>query len=172
MQLEMGRWSLANVLSGELDVEAQGSLTRLSNQDWFDRQPNPSALCGAKLGSLRGRSLCIALSYPERSSLISIGFSGFATRSAFKQQVQAISATRLAERAIRLPDSDDKSANGNQAKDGPDDRCYRCKSGFVRRFLRGDGGAPLGAQVGSIVVLCGIAAVGISIAIRPIRGRL
>ena len=114
---------------------------------------------------------CITLCYFKHFSLIGIRFSSFPTRALFKKQVQTVASPRLAERAVRLPDRDSQPDHRRQAENSPDDRRYRCKAGFIRCFFSGDGGAPLGAQIGSIVGLCIITGIGIAFGVGPV-GRL
>gem|GEM_PF-3588172 len=104
----------------------------------------------------------------KRLSLVRFGLARLPAGAPLKQQIQSIPAPGFAERAVRLPNRDDKAEYGSQTENGSDDRRYRCKMGFIRCFFRSDGGAPLGAQVGGIVILSAIAGVGIALGVGPV----
>lgn len=113
----------------------------------------------------------ITLSNSQGPLLIFRRFTGFSPRPAFKSEIQAIAAPSFPQSTVRLPNGNDKPHNGRQAQHNSDDRRYRCNSSFFRCFFSSDGGPPLSAQVGSVVILSVIAGIGIAVGIGPV-GRL
>ena len=116
-------------------------------------------------------SLGLSLGDSERAFLSGSRFSAFASSTSLEGHIESVSASGLAQRTASLANSDDKANHGSKRQYSPDDRRYRCNSGFSRCFFSSDGGPPLSAQVSGLVILSVIAGIGIALGIGPV-GRL
>lgn len=100
---------------------------------------------------------------------IGAAVSSLATRSLFDKKSYSVSAPSFTQCAIGLPYRIDQAAYPYHAEECADSRPKGGVPRFVHCFFSSDGGAPLGAQVGCIVIGCGIAGFGIPVGIRRVR---
>lgn len=97
--------------------------------------------------------------------------STFAPRPALKHQIEPVTTPGLSQGSVSLHDRYDQADDRSEAEKGRDDRRYSCEAGFLRCFFSSEGGPPLSAQIGGVVILSIIAGVGIAFGIGPV-GRL
>lgn len=112
-------------------------------------------------GDLLGGNVCVSLRNLKCFSLLDVSLARFPARTSFKEQIEAIAPPSLLEGTRSLPDRDDQAYDGCQTKRSCNDGPRSCPPRFMRCFFSSYGGAPLSAQIGSVVVLGFIAGIGI-----------
>lgn len=119
------------------------------------------------------RCLGVSVRDLQRFVLGNCRVSRLSSRSFFKQQIQSVAAPSFSQGPVSLEYREDQARDAKCAEDRTSNRPIRRASGFMRCFLSSESGAPLGAQIGSVVILSFIAGIGIMFGIwgKDRRGR-
>lgn len=81
----------------------------------------------------------------------------------------SVGSSPFIERTKSLPNRDDQTDDGSEAQEGCGNRPSGRAPRFMCCFFSSDGGAPLSAQIGSVVILSAITSIGILVGVGRIR---
>lgn len=134
---------------------------------------------GPKLSFCRTFGVCdlsicgvrVAFGDSECLSCVRCAFNRASSRARISLLGDQIAATRLLQRTLCLQQRPSDEAHANRTDRSSSDRPVSRTPSFMRGFFSSDSRAPLGAQIGSVVVLGMIAGIGIVLGVGPV-GRL
>lgn len=175
LNVELGeaRWSLPVVHDLNTDVThpTLGLKIRLFDLDSAHGQIGAQLDSSSLLGVLRQRvsRVGIAAGDPQRLLRVGGGIDALPGRSGVGTLRYSVPAPSFTQSSERLPYRNYQTDYGSGAQERGDNRPGGCAPGFMRCFFSSERGAPLSAQISSVVILGSVTGLGILIGVGGVR---